>query len=202
MGLGRGRIQWVRGILATIEAYCLRIALATVLSQACLPEKRRTFTFIFCDPLYSYSISMSDAMSDAQSFGGAADDRDPVTLAQDPATVLQANSVPMPFADPGEPTQSQADQHTEFQDPIPETPSVMSIDDWLDKLRSSDRAFYNIMAMEVWSLAKSMDSVVPGFWSRFMVNRRTAMQEFVERRRTHPNDTAASADGPPTSPEL
>jgi hypothetical protein len=141
-------------------------------------------------------------MSDSQSNGDAADPLNPITLAQNPATVLQMNRVPMPDDDAGDPTQPQADQPTQFQDPIPETPSVMSIDDWLNKLRSSDRAFYNIMAMEVWSLAKSMDAVVPGFWSRFMVNRRTAMQEFVERRRTNPTDTPASADGPPTSPEL
>jgi hypothetical protein len=64
-----------------------------------------------------------------------------------------------------------------------EVPSPMSIEAWLEKLRSSDRAFYNIMAMEVWSLAKSMDSMIPGFWSRFMENRRSAMLEFVDRRR-------------------
>jgi hypothetical protein len=110
-----------------------------------------------------------------------------ITLSQDSPTTLQnAAAIPMPESD--DPTFSQ-NPATELQDPIP-TPSVMSIDEWLNKLRSSDRAFYNIMAMEVWSLAKSMDSIVPGFWSRFMVNRRNAMQEFVERRR----DEAAAKD--------
>jgi hypothetical protein len=112
-----------------------------------------------------------------------------ITLSQDSPTMLQSHpsSIPMPESDDQTFSQNPA---TELQDPIP-NPSVMSIDEWLNKLRSSDRAFYNIMAMEVWSLAKSMDSIVPGFWSRFMVNRRTAMQEFVERRR---NDESAAKD--------
>jgi hypothetical protein len=103
--------------------------------------------------------------------------------------MLQRGPSPLPLPESDDPTRSQ-DDPTQLQDPPP-TPSVMSIDEWLNKLRSSDRAFYNIMAMEVWSLAKSMDSIVPGFWSRFMVNRRTAMQEFVERRR---NDESAAKD--------
>lgn len=104
-----------------------------------------------------------------------------ITLSQDSPTTLQHAAAPIPMPASDDQTQSQ-DDPTQLQDPPP-TPSVMSIDEWLNKLRSSDRAFYNIMAMEVWSLAKSMDSIVPGFWSRFMVNRRNAMQEFVERRR-------------------
>jgi hypothetical protein len=104
-----------------------------------------------------------------------------ITLSQDSPTTLQNAASPIPMPESDDPTFSQ-NPATELQDPIP-TPSVMSIDEWLNKLRSSDRAFYNIMAMEVWSLAKSMDAIVPGFWSRFMVNRRNAMQEFVERRR-------------------
>jgi hypothetical protein len=82
--------------------------------------------------------------------------------------------------------------------PPDKTPPVMTIDAWLEKLRRSDRAFYNIMAMEVWSLAKSMDSLLPGFWSRFMENRRSAMQEFVERRREPSEPTPRPEDGEPT----
>jgi hypothetical protein len=115
------------------------------------------------------------------------DHREEITQSQDSPTTLQAaaSAIPMPDRE-GAATQSQ-DDPTQLQDPPP-TPSLMSIEEWLNKLRSSDRAFYNIMAMEVWSLAKSMDSIVPGFWSQFMVNRRNAMQEFVERRR-HDDDS-------------
>jgi hypothetical protein len=59
----------------------------------------------------------------------------------------------------------------------------MTLDEWLDKLRRADRAFYNIMAMEVWSIAKTMDCMIPGFWNRFMSNRRIAMKQFIEKSR-------------------
>jgi hypothetical protein len=116
-----------------------------------------------------------------------------ITRSQAEPTRLQSgrNGMPMPPQD--DPTAAQ-DPATEFQNPEP-TPSVMSIDEWLNKLRSSDRAFYNIMAMEVWSLAKTMDALVPGFWGRFMVNRRNAMQEFVDRRKPE-----GDRPDPPASP--
>jgi hypothetical protein len=63
-------------------------------------------------------------------------------------------------------------------------PTQMSVEQWLASLRRTDRAFYNMMAMEVWSIAKSMDSLIPGFWSRFMENRQTAVKKFVNDRRT------------------
>jgi hypothetical protein len=63
-------------------------------------------------------------------------------------------------------------------------PTLMSVEQWLESLRRSDRAFYNMMAMEVWSIAKSMDKLIPGFWSRFMENRQTAVKKFVQERRT------------------
>ncbi len=62
-------------------------------------------------------------------------------------------------------------------------PTQMSIEQWLESLRRSDRAFYNMMAMEVWSIAKSMDTLIPGFWSRFMENRQLAVKNFVHDRR-------------------
>lgn len=57
---------------------------------------------------------------------------------------------------------------------------------WLEQLRHADRAFYNLMALEVWAIAQTMDALIPGFWSRFMHNRQTAMREFIQQRReTH-----------------
>jgi hypothetical protein len=129
------------------------------------------------------------------------DQREEITLSQDSPTRLQSfgSAVPMPAPHHDDPATASQDPLTELQDPerpdpAAPPPSLMSIEEWLDKLRSSDRAFYNIMAMEVWSLAKSMDAIVPGFWSRFMVNRRDAMQEFVERRRH--DETAAPPQHP------
>jgi hypothetical protein len=53
---------------------------------------------------------------------------------------------------------------------------------WLEQLRRSDRALYNLMAIEVWAIAQTMDSFVPGFWNRFMENRRLALNEFLAQR--------------------
>jgi hypothetical protein len=60
---------------------------------------------------------------------------------------------------------------------------LMDIDAWLEKLRRADRSFYNIMALEVWSIAKTMDGLIPGFWNRFMYNRQVALRQFMLKRR-------------------
>ncbi len=71
---------------------------------------------------------------------------------------------------------------------------------WLEQLRQSDRALYNLMAMEVWSIAQTMDTLIPGFWSRFMENRQLALKKFIQHRHdshadpTHDEDLAQAAD--------
>ncbi len=37
----------------------------------------------------------------------------------------------------------------------------MNIDQWIETLQRSDRSFYNLMALEVWSIAKTMDGLLP-----------------------------------------
>lgn len=64
-----------------------------------------------------------------------------------------------------------------------ESASYIDIDQWLERLRHSDRALYNSMALEVWSIARTMDNLIPGFWSRFMENRQTALKQFVIQHR-------------------
>jgi len=63
----------------------------------------------------------------------------------------------------------------------------MDIDQWLERLRHSDRALYNSMALEVWSIARTMDGLIPGFWNRFMENRQTALKQFVIQRKQEGN---------------
>lgn len=75
----------------------------------------------------------------------------------------------------------------------------MTLEQWLEKLRRSDRAFYNIMAIEVWSIAKTMDSLIPGFWGRFMTNRRLAMKQFIEQQRSQ--HSTSEAVPPESSPK-
>lgn len=68
-----------------------------------------------------------------------------------------------------------------------ESASYIDIDQWLERLRHSDRALYNSMALEVWSIARTMDNLIPGFWSRFMENRQTALKQFVIQHRREGN---------------
>ena len=68
-------------------------------------------------------------------------------------------------------------------------------DRWITALQESDRAFYKLMAIEVWTIAKTMDGILPGFWSRFMANRQVAMKNFL----THKHTTKGTEDEEPSS---
>lgn len=66
----------------------------------------------------------------------------------------------------------------------PESLRSMDIDQWIENLKRADRSFYNIMALEVWSIAKTMDGLAPGFWNRFMINRKIALQQFMHQKKS------------------
>lgn len=68
------------------------------------------------------------------------------------------------------------------QQEILESLSTMDIEQWIETLQRADRSFYNMMALEVWSIAKTMDTLLPGFWSRFMHNRQVALKTFLEQK--------------------
>jgi len=50
----------------------------------------------------------------------------------------------------------------------------------LKTLKQEDETLYNILAVDVWALAKTMDEFQPGFWTEFMKNREKAMKRFIE----------------------
>jgi hypothetical protein len=59
----------------------------------------------------------------------------------------------------------------------------------IDSLRREDETLYNILAVDVWALAKTMDEFQPGFWSEFMKNRERALRRFMsEVVKTKPKD--------------
>jgi hypothetical protein len=59
----------------------------------------------------------------------------------------------------------------------------------IDSLRREDETLYNILAVDVWALAKTMDEFQPGFWSEFMKNRERALRRFMsEVVRSKPAD--------------
>jgi hypothetical protein len=61
--------------------------------------------------------------------------------------------------------------------------------DQLNSLKQDEETLYNIWAVDVWALAKTMDEFQPGFWSAFMKNRDKALKRFiseVQNKRTTP----------------
>ncbi|NEQ78272.1 MAG: hypothetical protein F6K23_37955 [Okeania sp. SIO2C9] len=49
----------------------------------------------------------------------------------------------------------------------------------IDSLKKEDERLYNILAIDVWALAKTMDEFQPGFWAAFMKNRDKALKNFM-----------------------
>lgn len=50
----------------------------------------------------------------------------------------------------------------------------------LDSLKREDELIYNILAVDIWALAKTMDEFQPGFWAAFMKNRDRALKRFID----------------------
>lgn len=59
------------------------------------------------------------------------------------------------------------------------TKKSRAILDQLKTLKQEDETLYNILAVDVWALAKTMDEFQPGFWSAFMKNREKALKRFI-----------------------
>jgi hypothetical protein len=51
--------------------------------------------------------------------------------------------------------------------------------DKINALKKEDERLYNILAVDVWALAKTMDEFQPGFWAKFMENREKALKQFL-----------------------
>jgi hypothetical protein len=62
--------------------------------------------------------------------------------------------------------------------------------DQINSLKREDETLYNILAVDVWALAKTMDEFQPGFWTAFMKNREKALKRFIDEViKTKPVDT-------------
>jgi len=64
------------------------------------------------------------------------------------------------------------------EDPKTETKRSVILEQ-LNSLKQEDETLYNILAVDVWALAKTMDEFQPGFWSAFMKNREKALKRFI-----------------------
>ncbi len=85
-----------------------------------------------------------------------------------------------------------------------DSPERQEIKDLLAHIENSHHLRYKLMNLESWALAETMDQFIPGFWSRFLANRRTAMKQFLEQRRkceTHAAESGLSSVDTPRSKE-
>lgn len=64
----------------------------------------------------------------------------------------------------------------------PASPFDLDPEQWLESLEEADRSHYEMMAIEVWSIAKTMEVLLPGFWNRFMCNRQVALKEYLKQK--------------------
>lgn len=60
-----------------------------------------------------------------------------------------------------------------------ESSSKNTLMDEIKSLKREDEMLYNILAVDVWALAKTMDEFQPGFWAAFMKNREKALKRFL-----------------------
>jgi hypothetical protein len=58
----------------------------------------------------------------------------------------------------------------------------MESEQWIESFQQTDQSLYNMMAMEVWSIATTMDTIAPGFWNRFMENRQIALKQVMRQK--------------------
>ncbi len=66
-----------------------------------------------------------------------------------------------------------------IQEPDPQVTNKSAILEQLDALKRENEILNNILAVDVWALAKTMDDLQPGFWSAFMSNRDKAFKRFI-----------------------
>lgn len=50
----------------------------------------------------------------------------------------------------------------------------------IDSLKREDEMLHNILAIDIWAIAKTMDEFAPGFWTAFMKNREQALKRFLD----------------------
>lgn len=72
------------------------------------------------------------------------------------------------------------------------TSEQAEIREMIAKIEDSHHLRYKMMNLEAWSLAETMDQFLPGFWSRFLENRRKALKQFIAQKREYESNVAAS----------
>jgi len=66
-----------------------------------------------------------------------------------------------------------------------------AVRNWLESLQKADQRFYNLMMLEVWSIAQTMDELNPGFWTAYMRNSQEAIQREIEAQQADEQQTSS-----------
>lgn len=81
------------------------------------------------------------------------------------------------------------------------TPATVEIKTLITKLQESHELRYKLINLETWALASTMDDFLPGFWSRFLENRRTALKQFLKYKRADNSQEGVSESPSSVQPE-
>ncbi len=57
--------------------------------------------------------------------------------------------------------------------------SKQKVHEQLSALQQEDEQLYDMVAVDIWALAKTMDEFQPGFWGAFMKNRKKTLKRFL-----------------------
>lgn len=78
------------------------------------------------------------------------------------------------------------------------SPTAVEVQQLICKLQHSHELWYKMINLESWALASTMDDFLPGFWSRFLENRRIALKQFLKQKRMNkPQDRETTSSSPP-----
>jgi hypothetical protein len=53
------------------------------------------------------------------------------------------------------------------------------VQEQINALQQEDEQLYDMVAIDIWALAKTMDEFQPGFWGAFMKNRKKTLKRFL-----------------------
>jgi len=60
------------------------------------------------------------------------------------------------------------------------SPASVEMKQLMEQIENSHDLLYKMINLEMWALAETMDEFIPGFWSRFLENRRLTLKQFLQ----------------------
>lgn len=70
----------------------------------------------------------------------------------------------------------------ETRNVISASPNFREINQQLDNIKTYHTQLSRLINLETWAIVGTMEDFHPGFWNRFMLNRKSAFQEFLSQK--------------------